>query len=310
MSISDSQNDTSVSWADGGLPKLLTHTKQAPFTQLIDYIECLTGDVIEKRVVQDNYCCAPDKADTLQPNVYSSQIRLLNHLMGSQYNINFVPQNQFTDDPRYYEQIIFEERNIPTRVNWHDFFNGIIWCQFPLTKQYLNRQHQHQIKQFGLKQRSAVRDRITHFDECGLLLFSRPNNLVKALQNHAWTRLFIENKTNWHTNIIPVIFGHALWEMLMQPFIGLTAKVYIIELEDNEFDSLHLAHENMAGLQTFYQTCDEILLNHVTINKKLHQKRPWLPMPLLGIPGWSTFVQDDKFYSNQDYFMPVSPARK
>ncbi len=47
----------------------------------------------------------------------------------------FICQESMPEDVRYYEQIIFEDNAIPTRrESWHDFFNGIIWLQFPQTK--------------------------------------------------------------------------------------------------------------------------------------------------------------------------------
>ena len=38
-----------------------------------------------------------------------------------------------------YEAFIADRSSVPTRENLHDFFNGLCWLRFPLTKQRLNQ---------------------------------------------------------------------------------------------------------------------------------------------------------------------------
>jgi hypothetical protein len=211
----------------------------------------------------------------------------------------FVCQDSMPEEPRYYEQIIFEEDVIPTRKHsWHDFFNGLVWLQFPQTKTYLNHLHISEINSHGLKPRSKVRNHITHFDECGVVLFIKGANLYtrckELFEKQAWSELFCELRNEWHTQMLPFIFGHANLEMLLSPFIGLTAKVLLIQIDEDRDESARLDSVE----------ADIILCRHLQENRSLFNRKPFYPLPLLGIPNWHYAKQDQQFYDNTDYFMP------
>jgi hypothetical protein len=222
--------------------------------------------------------------------------------------VSFADASLFEGDLRYYEQIIFEALQVPTRSNWHDFFNGLIWSQFPNTKLFFNHAHVQQIKANGFtKRRSPIRDRLTHFDECGLVLFTTCDSVEPMIRSHSWQSLFVEEQNKWDTQILPVIFGHAIWEMLLEPFIGLTAKATVIHITASNMGALRASNDEKASLAQrahFYKICDKLLLEHFEVTKLLEIKKPWLPLPLLGIPGWSPFAQTKAFYDDTSYFMP------
>ncbi len=230
-------------------------------------------------------------------------------------NKTFICQDSMPEDARYYEQIIFEEHIIPTRKgSWHDFFNGMIWLQFPQTKNYLNGLHISQINTNGLNPRTKVRNHITHFDECGVVLFIKGNSLLVQLQQlfevHAWTRLFCELREEWNTHIFPVVFGHANLEMMLSPFIGLTGKVLLIQIEDEP--ALHYLkqvndkHNAKPSSTTLFvpHLLDFLLLQHLQHKQTFFTDKPFYPLPLLGVPDWHFAKQDAEFYANTDYFMP------
>ncbi len=227
----------------------------------------------------------------------------------------FVCQDSMPADSRYYEQIIFEEHTIPTRKgSWHDFFNGIIWLQFPRTKTYLNCLHISEIKTKGLNPRTKVRNHITHFDECGVVLFIKGSSLLAQLQQlfevQAWTSIFCELREEWNSNIFPVVFGHANLEMMLDPFIGLTGKVLLIQIED--VPDLHdikpageTSDKNQLNITLFEpQVLDALLLQHIEQNQTFFALKPFYPLPLLGVPSWHFEEQDAEFYANTNYFMP------
>lgn len=54
--------------------------------------------------------------------------------------VRFVPQAELPEGQAY-EAFIFERRQVPTRENLHDFFNGLCWLRFPRAKQRLNQLH-------------------------------------------------------------------------------------------------------------------------------------------------------------------------
>ncbi|MFW8590108.1 DUF3025 domain-containing protein [Glaciecola sp. 2405UD65-10] len=287
MSISHPLRDESHGELANTLSLLKTLCREKPFDKLSIYLEsCLGGNW----------------------HTYELGEKLLNTLVQKSRNehankCQFISQSQFENNALYYEEIIYKKGKIPTRNNWHDFFNGLIWLQLPKTKRYFSEVHNQQIEQYGLKMRSPVRDRITHFDECGLIIFTNEAKLAHEIKAHNWQAVFINRKHQWHNNIVPIIVGHALWEMLLKPFIGLTAKVKVICLPDfSNQDICNLQHSLWAGQAS--SLLDELCLNGLKQDKDVYLPKPWMPLPLLGIPTWSTFTQDEAFYANQDYFMP------
>ncbi len=242
------------------------------------------------------------------------------NVMSSVVDKTFVCQDSMPEESRYYEQIIFEEHIIPTRKeSWHDFFNGIIWMQFPQTKNYLNCLHMSEIKTHGLNPRTKVRNHITHFDECGVVLFVKGQRLFTQLhhlfETQAWASLFCELREEWNTSIFPVVFGHANLEMMLSPFIGLTGKVLLIQIQDMSAMQ-YVAQDNdntdaePSNITLFEPHClDFLLLQHIQKNQTFFTLKPFYPLPLLGVPGWHYAKQDAAFYANTDYFMPKRQHR-
>ena len=125
-----------------------------------------------------------------------------------------------------YEQFIFGTRQCPVRPGLHDFFNGLVWQQFPAAKSALNRLQAGEIARQGIgARRGPVRDAITVFDENGALL-AAPPPLWEALLAREWRRLFVELRPLWGQARL-WIFGHALLEQLaVAPRKPLTAHVW------------------------------------------------------------------------------------
>ncbi|WP_458735073.1 DUF3025 domain-containing protein [Zobellella taiwanensis] len=209
---------------------------------------------------------------------------------------------RFIDDARfaalgcYYEEAV-ARGEVPTRTaNWHDMFGAVIWHLFPHTKALLNRLHMADIARQGARQRTPRRDRITHFDECGLVLAVPDAAEAKALLHaHDWQALFIGQRARWGRDWQPFIFGHALYEQALAPFIGLTAKAVVLEMPA-DFFALPRAGR--------YRALDRQLASELDARALFDRPRPLRPLPLLGIPGWWPDNEDPGFYHNRDYFRP------
>ena len=203
---------------------------------------------------------------------------------------------------RYYETYIAQEQKVPTRYNWHDTFNALMWMLYPQTKALLNSLHCDEITRFGINPRTPKRNRLTHFDECGLVLavpqdkLAKGNELLDLLATHQWQQVFINSKADWGKTLIPMIFGHALYEMLLEPFIGLTAK-WIAVVVPAGFSELDFKMQ--------YQQLDQALAKRITALEGLAAKPTLKPLPMLGIPGWFE-GQNAAFYANEDYFRPLA----
>lgn len=214
----------------------------------------------------------------------------------------FKAQGLFADDEsRYYEQIIAEDRAVPTRENsWHDLFNALIWLNFPQTKQYLNSLHMHDIAHHGVHPRTPRRNHITHFDECGVVLavpsssLAAGNQVLAALAQHQWHEAFNTKRDAWGRDIFPLMFGHANLEMLLSPFIGLTGKWLAVKVCDH-FSELTPAEQ--------YKEVDRKLLQRCVETGDFTERQLLRPLPILGVPGWYE-NQTTAFYQNEDYFRP------
>ncbi|MCF2857130.1 DUF3025 domain-containing protein [Pseudoalteromonas sp. SMS1] len=220
----------------------------------------------------------------------------LSHNNSAGKKVVFTPNATLEHETRYYEEIIAQTGQVPTREeNWHDFFGAMIWCLFPQTKSLLNQLHIEEIKLHGLKQRSRKRNALTLFDECGLVLAIPEAKWRDKLRDHQWTEVFFEHRSLWHTTIQPFVFGHANYEMLTNPFIGLTGKLLCVEVEAPFYD---------LSLAAQYAYLDAQLVTLIQEKNVLDDNKQMSPVPLLGIPHWHSDTQNEAFYADQDYFRP------
>jgi len=186
-----------------------------------------------------------------------------------------------------YEQFIFERGQVPTRDNLHDFFNALCWMVFPQAKQRLNRIQAAEIAARGVAVRGPVRDAITVLDENGALLHA-PDALWDALAARQWQRLFGELRPLWAQAQL-VVFGHAALEKLVTPYKSITVHVWRVS---PRWDST-------LELDTW-------LAQDLTAARLA--AKPFVPLPVLGVPGWWPANQDAAFYADAEVFRPARRA--
>lgn len=195
---------------------------------------------------------------------------------------SFVPQQDLPADTAY-ESFVFQQRQIPTRNNAHDFFNGLCWLRFPQTKAQLNFLQAQTIATQGVgAHRGALRDALTLFDENTALLCA-PASLWESLKNKQWLDLFVTNRDAWQ-QVKLVLFGHALLEKLLQPYKGITAHVLCLPMP----------------LLTSDEAVDAWLCQQLTAT--FLQTKPFLPMPLAGVPGWWPQNETPAFFEDKKVF--------
>lgn len=200
--------------------------------------------------------------------------------------VHFVPQRELPEGQAY-EQFIFEQQRVPTRDGLHDFFNGLVWLQYPQTKRRLNQLQAAQIAAAGIQPvRGPVRDAITVFDENAALL-QAPDALWEALRTRDWQRLFVDARPLWAQATLR-LFGHALLEKLVQPRKAITTHVYRVPQ--------HVAPQALDAWLA--QALDAAQL----------AGKPFVPLPVLGVPGWWPANQDPAFYADAQVFRPLRPA--
>ncbi len=213
---------------------------------------------------------------------------------GLQPGWQFVDQLQLPAGQAY-EAFIHSRRCIPTRDNLHDFFNGLIWLHWPLLKQRLNALQAAEIERQGVgAQRGRLRDAITVLDENGGLLLA-PQALCDALRDKRWQELFVARRALWEqARFLPI--GHALLEKLVQPRKAITAHVICVPLEQAPRLALQAEADGWLCEQLRTQSCNLA-------------SKPYLPIPILGIPDWCLQNQNFSFYDDSLVFRAPRTAQ-
>jgi Protein of unknown function (DUF3025) len=213
--------------------------------------------------------------------------RVCDALNADHPQLQFVPQSALPEGAAY-EQFIFEQQQVPTRENLHDFFNGLAWLVFPHTKRRLNTLQNAAIQADGIQTtRGALRDALTLFDE-NAALWQAPPELVEALRAKQWQRAFIDLRGQWH-HAQPVLFGHALLEKLVSPYKSITAHVYIAQA----------ATESIADMGLDWRIAQQLSAAALV-------PKPFIPLPVLGVPGWQTANEDPRYYDDAQVFRPAT----
>lgn len=193
--------------------------------------------------------------------------------------VSFVAQGELSRREAY-ESFIGRTACVPTRDNLHDFFNGLAWLVFPALKRRLNELQCTQIDAVAPNMpRGAVRDALTLFDE-NAALWHAPRPMAEALRRRDWQALFVTHRDGW-AQARPVLFGHALLEKLVRPRKPITAHVWLLP-DDSEAQSGALA----------------------TLSVDTLRRKPFLPLPVLGVPGWWPDNAAPGFYDDAAVFRP------
>jgi len=201
--------------------------------------------------------------------------------------VGFVPQSELPEGTAY-EQYIWDTHRVPTRDNLHDFFNGLVWLQFPQTKRRLNQLQAQAIAADGVQAvRGPLRDALTVFDENGAVL-QAPPVLWDALRARDWPRLFVDLRPLWVEARL-VVFGHALLEKLVVPRKPMVAHVY----------QAPGAIESIAILDVWLAQ---------EIQPQPWAAKPFTPLPVLGVPGWWSANETPDFYADTQVFRPPRAA--
>ena len=196
---------------------------------------------------------------------------------GGGARIRFVPP---AGDAEGYEARIFASGEVPTRAgDWHDFFNTLAWCAWPRSKACCNRLHIEEIHSrsaAGLGGRGPIRDALTQFDECGIVVVSSAPEIPALLAAHEWEEVFWRRRRALQRSTRFLVFGHGSWDQLRAPFFGLCAKaLYRVVAPD-----WHTLDEPARLADT-----DAWLAQELNTLRHRLTTRVFSPLPLLGIPG-------------------------
>jgi hypothetical protein len=205
--------------------------------------------------------------------------------------VSFVPPQ---DDGLGYEARIAARGEVETRPdNWHDWFNGLVWLTFPLAKAALSARHAAELAAAG-DGRGAVRDAMTHFDECGAVVVAEDASLLDLLAAFSWKELFVTRRAEVVAGLRIFIFGHATYEALLAPFRGLTAKCVLTPVA---------AGWLQQPLAAQLDDLDVRLATDLAAGRH-GDPRSLQPLPLLGLPGVTPANEDPAYYDDAWQFRP------
>jgi hypothetical protein len=211
---------------------------------------------------------------------------------GGPAGVRFVPHAALPPGVAY-ERFILETGTVPTRDNLHDLLNGLCWWRYAASKLRLNRLHVDEIGRRGVgPARGPVRDALTLVDENGAL-WQAPEPLWAALRARAWERLFGELRPLWAQARLHLV-GHALVEKLVAPYKAITAHVYAEPVPPG------LGPDGRAWDRWFAERLRADVL----------ARKPFVPLPVLGVPGWWPANEVPGFYDDAAVFRPAGGVRE
>jgi hypothetical protein len=191
-----------------------------------------------------------------------------------------------------YEQFVAAHGTVPTRQgSWHDLFNALIWLHYPQFKWAANAL---QIAESGSHEvdprnkRTAVQSRGAQFDEGGVVVLVDDLTRLEPLLQLEWHEFFVTRRALFQDQIRCVIVGHALFEALLQPFVGITAKALGLQWPVGK---LQFTTSERSGVDAELAARLPVALRQNSFH----------PLPVLGVPGWHS-PQTADFYADPRYF--------
>lgn len=204
-----------------------------------------------------------------------------------------------------YELTIADTGCVPTRCTGpgmvHDWFNALCWLRWPAIKARLNRLQAGAIRaqpESLRGRRGALRDAITLFDENGALLVGADADALARWRAFDWQGLFLTRRELFarSARVLPV--GHALLEKLQSPYKAICAHVLL----DPESGS---GRAGPADAGASFDTLDALdAAVAARLDAGILARERLMPLPVLGIPGWSPENADPAFYNDASVFRP------
>jgi hypothetical protein len=182
--------------------------------------------------------------------------------------------------------------------HWHDYFNVLVWLAFPRAKAALNARHFAALKDqaaTGAANRGPAQDALTLLDESGVIVVASDEELLTLLRERRWKDLFWENRARLAAHMQFILFGHAVYEKMMRPFLGIASRGILLLVEPGLL--VASPRERLAEL-------DARLAEHIADPGRILASRELAVVPILGVPGWYAGNDDAAFYDNTDYFRP------
>jgi hypothetical protein len=221
-------------------------------------------------------------------------------LSASGMPLRLVPQGRRNRAPEEkHEARVYLRGELQLRErSWHDLFNLLVWLAFPKAKAALNRRHYQALeaqRASGRANRGPAQDALTLFDEGGVIVASSDQDLLACLSDWRWKDLFWRNRARLAARMRFHVFGHAIYEKGLRPFLGITGRGIALEVEPDLL---------VAPLPEQLAVLDRRIAEHLSDERRMTATRELAVVPVLGVPGWHPENGREEFYDDTDYFRP------
>jgi len=204
-----------------------------------------------------------------------------------------------------YEARVYLRGELQVRgSDWHDCFNVLVWLAFPRAKAALNARHFEALKQqvaVGTPNRGPAQDALTLFDEGGVVVVSSDPALLTLLRGWRWKELFWEQRRRLVEGMQFFLFGHAVYQKMLRPFLGIACRGIVLEAEPELLS---------APLPQRLAEIDVRTAAHIADPSRMMATRELAVVPVLGYPGWHPDNGTESFYDNKEYFRPARAREK
>jgi hypothetical protein len=139
---------------------------------------------------------------------------------------------------------------------------------------------------------------LTQFDECGAIVVSSRNDLLEMIREFRWKDLFWQHRSALANQLQCFVFGHAVYEKALKPYIGLTAHAILFEVESGFFVWPLLQQLSYLDNRAAQAFADDLYPS----------PKQFQPFPLLGMPMWDD-NNKESYYDNRNYFRPGRKER-
>lgn len=198
-------------------------------------------------------------------------------------------------EQKYEARLYLEGELQVRRDDWHDGFNVLAWLAYPRAKAALNARHHAELQGRRERNRGPVQDALTLFDESGIVMISADGDLLQRVRDFRWKELFWTNRERLKARARFYLFGHALCEKMLRPFIGITGRAILLDVEP----ALLAAppRDQLAAV-------DDRVAARLSDPASLASTRELAVLPVLGVPGWHAGNEVEAFYEDTEYFRP------
>ena len=180
----------------------------------------------------------------------------------------------------------------------HDLFNALVWLTFPNIKSALNARHYHALiaeRKSGNNRRGAMRDVNTPLDESGVIVAWSDEELAGLLREFRWKELFWQNREQIRKRLGFYLFGHGLYVKALHPYAGMTGQGLLVRVQQDFFSWPYAQQLKHLDSQS---------AGYLAMPEHCQTTRELSPVPLLGVPGWTSDNDSASYYDNTAYFRP------